>query len=534
MDHRTDRDHRRGCRPDVSTALVTGATAGIGAEFARQLAAAGTTRDRDSEDGERLERCPRELRSCRRHRLRRSSSPTSCTDEDWKQSSTDSATELLSPSTFSSTVPGFGLADVVSEVGCRRRGGDAARARPRGVAPVACCTAGHGCAWAWCDRQRVVDRWVPVEAGRTRPQRRGSSCSARASHQLRGHRRPGHGVVPRLRSHRNASSAWASASRARRGRGWTCSMWCAPHCATCVAAGSSPYPDCSTRHWSHWSTYCLVPSHRRSAASRTAVNRMELSVEPAVLSPSTPFPRPYRGSRLPGSTATLTITTSTPPGTPGDRPATIPSMTTASSRPTTRSVPWWSMKFVDEDAAPVAFTAPDDCLPFEVGVEIDGLDGKLDVARRWSIDVDSREHHGDGWLLRVYRPRSASADPNRRCSSCRDRPDCPRWRRPRRYSRRTATSRRYSRTCRSRDCRPSFERIPLEAVTAAMMSFAALDEVDADRVVVHASSVGTSVALSALTPSEAPKPSGIVLVAPTHVVWQALPGGRTAAARCRR
>ena len=74
---------------------------------------------------------------------------------------------------------------------------------------------------------------------------------------------------------------------------------------------------------------------------------------------------------------------------------------------------------------------------------------------------------------------------------------------------------------------PLFERIPLESATDAMMSFAALDEVDADRVVVHASSVGTSVALSALTPAEAPKPSGIVLVAPTHVVWQALPeGGR--------
>ena len=37
------------------------------------------------------------------------------------------------------------------------------------------------------------------------------------------------------------------------------------------------------------------------------------------------------------------------------------------------------MKFVDEDAAPVAFTASDDALPFQLGVEIAGLDGKLDV-----------------------------------------------------------------------------------------------------------------------------------------------------------
>ncbi|HEY9349335.1 MAG TPA: hypothetical protein VIP75_01495, partial [Acidothermales bacterium] len=248
---------------------------------------------------------------------------------------------------------------------------------------------------------------------------------------------------------------------------------------------------------------------------------MELSVDPEPLTVDV-VPTVRLTGATPGTTATLTINTVDAAGhswrSTGDYSVDDDGVVGADDP----ERPWWSMKFVDEDAAPVAFTAPDDALPFQLGVEIAGLDGKLDVARRWSIDVDSREHRGDGWLLRVYRPRSVGG------------PQPAVFIVPGSTGLSTMASTAallathgYVAGVLAYMQEPglpsSFERIPLESVTAAMMSFAALDEVDAERVVVHASSVGTSVALSALTPGEAPKPSGIVLVAPTHVVWQALP-----------
>jgi dienelactone hydrolase len=252
---------------------------------------------------------------------------------------------------------------------------------------------------------------------------------------------------------------------------------------------------------------------------------MELSVDPEPLTVDV-VPTVRLTGATPGTTATLTINTVDAAGhswrSTGDYSVDDDGVIGADDP----ERPWWSMKFVDEDAAPVAFTAPDDALPFQLGVEIAGLDGKLDVARRWSIDVDSREHRGDGWLLRVYRPRSVGGPqpavfivPGSTGLSAMA-PTAA-----------LLATHGYVAGVLAYMQEPglpsSFERIPLESVTAAMMSFAALDEVDAERVVVHASSVGTSVALSALTPGEAPKPSGIVLVAPTHVVWQALPeGGR--------
>jgi dienelactone hydrolase len=248
---------------------------------------------------------------------------------------------------------------------------------------------------------------------------------------------------------------------------------------------------------------------------------MELTVDPEPLTVDA-VPTVRIVGATPGTTATMTISTVDAAGhswrSIGDYRVDEDGIVGAEDP----ERPWWSMKFVDENAAPVAFTAPDDALSFRLGVEIAGLDGKLDVARHWSLDVDSRELNGEGWLLRVYRPRAARGPqpavfivPGSTGLSAMA-PTAA-----------LLATHGYVAGILAYMQEPglpaSFERIPLEPVTAAMLHFASLDDVDADRVVVYAASVGTSVALSALVPSDAPKPRGIVLIAPAHVVWQGLP-----------
>jgi dienelactone hydrolase len=248
---------------------------------------------------------------------------------------------------------------------------------------------------------------------------------------------------------------------------------------------------------------------------------MELTVEPAPL-PVDVVPTVRVVGASSGSTATLTISTVDDAGhawrSSGDYPVDENGVIAADDP----ERPWWSMKFVDDNAPRVAFTAPDDGLAFKVGVDIAGLDGSMEVMRRWSVDVGRRDLSGDGWMLRVYRPLAAHGS----------QPGVLLVPGSTGLAALTPTAallatHGYVAAVLAYVQEPglpaSFERIRLEAVTAAMLAFASLDDVDADRVVVHASSLGTSVALSALTPSDAPKPRGIVLVAPTHVVWQAMP-----------
>jgi dienelactone hydrolase len=250
---------------------------------------------------------------------------------------------------------------------------------------------------------------------------------------------------------------------------------------------------------------------------------MELTIEPTPL-PVDVVPTLRVVGARPGSTATLTISTVDAAGhtwrSIDDYPVDDEGVVAADDP----ERPWWSMRFVDEDTAKVAFTAPDSALAFEVGVDIAGLGGSMEIIRRWSIDVSHRDIPGDGWMLRVYRPQAARGPqpgvflvPG----STGVEAMAP--------TAAMLATHGYVAAVLGYMQEPglpsSFDRISLESVTSAMLAFAALDEVDPDRVVVYAASVGTSVALSALTPPGAPKPRGIILVAPTHVIWQALPNG---------
>ena len=146
----------------------------------------------------------------------------------------------------------------------------------------------------------------------------------------------------------------------------------------------------------------------------------------------------------------------------------------------------------------------------------------MDVVRHWSLDAGHRDIPGDGWMLCVYHPRAGQGP----YGSVFLVPGATGLAAMAPMAALLATHG-YVAAVLAYMQEPglpaSLERIPLEAVTAAMLHFASLDEVDAGRVVVHASSVGTAVAMSALTPAEAPKPRGLIVVAPTNVVWQAQP-----------
>jgi dienelactone hydrolase len=72
---------------------------------------------------------------------------------------------------------------------------------------------------------------------------------------------------------------------------------------------------------------------------------------------------------------------------------------------------------------------------------------------------------------------------------------------------------------------PSMREIPTEVVADAGMAFRALDEVDGDRIGVWAVSVGTELALAALSGPDPLPVRGVVAISPSDVVWQALSEG---------
>jgi dienelactone hydrolase len=182
------------------------------------------------------------------------------------------------------------------------------------------------------------------------------------------------------------------------------------------------------------------------------------------------------------------------------------------------------MAFADAGAVPVAFTAPDSELRYEVTASAGDAVARADVVRFWRQGLPAEEVRGEGFALRVYRPAEAP-DPAPGVVVV------PGW---------TGTSMMaptaallaahgYVAAVLAYMQEPglpsSFCRIPVEAFVAGIRAFAALPGVDAPRVGVLAVSVGTVGALVALAGDDAPPVRAVVVVSPAHVVWQGLSTG---------
>jgi dienelactone hydrolase len=185
--------------------------------------------------------------------------------------------------------------------------------------------------------------------------------------------------------------------------------------------------------------------------------------------------------------------------------------------------PWWDMTFADAGAVPVAFTAPDTELRYEVRVSADGAPpgtAVADVRRRWGPGGGAEDVRGDGFVLQIYRPNGAPGEapsvvvvPGSTGVSAM----AP--------AAALLASHGYVAAVLGYMQEPglpsTFRQIPIEAILAGLRAFAALPGVDPTRVGVLAVSVGTAAVLAALSGSDGPPVGGVVVVSPTHVVWQA-------------
>ena len=186
--------------------------------------------------------------------------------------------------------------------------------------------------------------------------------------------------------------------------------------------------------------------------------------------------------------------------------------------------PWWDMAFADTGAAPVAFTAPDTELRYQVAVSAEGAEARTDVVRSWGSGRPAEDVRGEGFALRVYRPAEESdaapgvvVVPGSTGVSAMA-PTAA-----------LLAAHGYVAAVLGYMQEPglpsAFRRVPVEVIAAGMRAFAALPGVDSGRVGVVAVSVGTVAALVALSGDGAPPVGAVVVVAPTHVVWQALAEG---------
>lgn len=185
--------------------------------------------------------------------------------------------------------------------------------------------------------------------------------------------------------------------------------------------------------------------------------------------------------------------------------------------------PWWNMTFVDEGVAPVTFAGSEAGLDYRVSIHALEGSSSTTVRRTWGDNLVREDHVGDGWHLRVYLPdtgESSSPGVLLMPGTTGARPAAP--------TAALLASHGYVSGVLAYMDEPGlpdrFEEIPIEAIAAGMATFASHERVDADRIVVYAASVGVSVALSTLVHTPEFPVRGVVTVAPTHVVLQALSG----------
>jgi dienelactone hydrolase len=189
--------------------------------------------------------------------------------------------------------------------------------------------------------------------------------------------------------------------------------------------------------------------------------------------------------------------------------------------------PWATMSPVDTDGPPVTFSSPEGTWRCRAVATSDEGEASTTVIRLYRRQVDSRELSGQGWRLWCYEPsaRPEGSHPAPAVlvvsGSTGMAAMAP--------TARLLASRGYASAVLGYVQQPglpdAMRAIPVEILADATDAFTALDAVDADRLVVWSVSVGTGLALSALS-GAFPRPvRGVVAVSPTDVVWQALGAG---------
>lgn len=178
---------------------------------------------------------------------------------------------------------------------------------------------------------------------------------------------------------------------------------------------------------------------------------------------------------------------------------------------------WWDMEFIDENAAPTAFSAPPDELLYTITATAGGEVATTTATRQWlRTGVTEHSVDGDGFRLTIYTPAepvvgdvlvvpgSTGAAAMKPLAAL-------------------LASRGYRSAVAAYMQDPglptSLVAIPIEVIAAAFRAFSERETV------VLSASVGTGGVLSALAHILDIDPVGVVAIAPTSVVWQALGEG---------
>jgi dienelactone hydrolase len=188
------------------------------------------------------------------------------------------------------------------------------------------------------------------------------------------------------------------------------------------------------------------------------------------------------------------------------------------------SGPLWSMEFVSDSEAPVAFVAPADGLDYELEARSNGASTSQRVLRRWMSDGVSTEHLlGEGFSGPLFLPAGDSPAPGVLLVPGSTgvgalAPEAA-----------LLASHGYCALVagymHEEGLPSSLREIPVEVLLAATRELANHERVDDERVGWIAVSVGTQGALAALALSDEPPVRCAIAVAPSSVIWQALADG---------
>jgi pimeloyl-ACP methyl ester carboxylesterase len=181
--------------------------------------------------------------------------------------------------------------------------------------------------------------------------------------------------------------------------------------------------------------------------------------------------------------------------------------------------PWWAMEFDSEDVAPVDFTASPDRLEFRLRAETGGESAEATAVRVWRSGPPPQTVDGDGFRLTVFAPlggaakRSVLMIPGSMGSSSM----LPRAGLFASHGHGVGLLSYVG----EEGLPPALCEVPLESLAAGYRAFAERPECEGE-IVVYTGSVGTGGALAALAAFPDLDPAGVVALAPTHVIWQAL------------